>query len=325
MDAHYGTLGILCAPFANARCNGVSACPVVVPFVGCSCIHSSIEILMIQFNTISLHVIYTLHQQGDVPSAIEHYTSALATIPLNISKGGASNYENTMMVSTLLSNRAMCYLKLFEVQSTASTPEPKQLLLDCINDCTLALDHLETITSSDQSVNTARGKLLYRRAKALLATNTINSTSNATSNITDDTREQNLNSSAKDLLRLLQFNPNNKEAAALLRVVRAQHGSISGGMGRSRIAKVLGVLKSGDVDVRSWEERRGCVVLYSVYDCCKVRWQKSRHRQQKRLAEEEDCRCCCRLLVMEVLLQQQYHQQRNNQQHTILNRWNNVG
>lgn len=248
MDAHYGTLGILCAPFANAWCNGVSACPVVVPCVGCSCIHSSIEILMIQFNTISLHVIYTLHQQGDVPSAIEHYTSALATIPLNISKGGASNYENTMMVSTLLSNRAMCYLKLFEVQSTASTPEPKQLLLDCINDCTLALDHLETITSSDQSVNTARGKLLYRRAKALLATTTINSTSNATSNITDDTREQNLNSSAKDLLRLLQFNPNNKEAAALLRVVRAQHGSISGGMGRSRIAKVLGVLKSGDVD-----------------------------------------------------------------------------
>jgi protein unc-45 len=103
--------------------------------------------------------------------------------------------SKSTLKATLLSNRAMCYLKL-GIQ-----------LQDCIDDCTGGL-------ACEPDVR-LRGKLLYRRAKAtfMLA----NESALATN------KNDLLQDAGKDLLQILQDDPRNKEAQDLLQTIRAQH------------------------------------------------------------------------------------------------------
>jgi hypothetical protein len=177
--------------------------------------------------------------QGDIQGAIDSYTEALQSIPMN---GVGASSSSKMMASTLFSNRAMCYLKIAETKGSSSNQsgDIQQSLRDCIEDCNSALDRLTLVAASDSSSsnnNNLRGKVLYRRARALVTTSQTNIY------CTDDDKEKNLNEAAKDLLQLLSFDANNKEAAALLRSVRAMHGTLGGGMGRSRISRALDLLR----------------------------------------------------------------------------------
>jgi len=165
---------------------------------------------------------------------------------MNGGGAGSSSKSNLMMMaSTLFSNRAMCHLKIAETEGSSANQSGvmQQSLKDCIEDCNSALDRLDLVATGDSSSssssnnNNLRGKVLYRRARALVTTSHTNIYS------TDDDREKNLNAAAKDLLQLLSFDANNKEAAALLRSVRALHGKLGGGLGRSRISRALDLLR----------------------------------------------------------------------------------
>ena len=176
-------------------------------------------------------------------SAVDSYTAALQSIPMN---GGATDSSNKsklmMMESTLFSNRAMCRLKIAEVKAKSGDNNIQQSsLIECVEDCNSALDRLDLITGSESSStknNNLRGKVLYRRAKAHVTTSQTNH------HFSDDQKEESLNAAAKDLLQLLSFDANNKEAAALLRAVRSLHGKLGGGMGRSRISRALDLLRA---------------------------------------------------------------------------------
>eukprot|EP00584_Thalassiosira_punctigera_P006574 CAMPEP_0172540380 /NCGR_PEP_ID=MMETSP1067-20121228/11412_1 /TAXON_ID=265564 ORGANISM="Thalassiosira punctigera, Strain Tpunct2005C2" /NCGR_SAMPLE_ID=MMETSP1067 /ASSEMBLY_ACC=CAM_ASM_000444 /LENGTH=1190 /DNA_ID=CAMNT_0013326233 /DNA_START=169 /DNA_END=3741 /DNA_ORIENTATION=+ len=178
-------------------------------------------------------------RKGDIQNGIQFYTSALECInDLGATGGG---HESSTMASTLLSNRAMCYLKAAESQSQTPNDIMRQSLRNCIDDCTSALERMDAITVS--SSNTIRGKILYRRSKALVVLATLVQNNDVNGDDDDDTKENNLNRAAKDLLQLLSFDVDNKEAASLLRVARAHHGNLGGGMGRSRISRALDVLR----------------------------------------------------------------------------------
>ena len=193
-------------------------------------------IASLSHTTAVLIILSRCYFQGDIRSAIKGYTAALQSIPMNCGEGS----DRMRMESTLFSNRAMCHLKIAETNSsTNKNDDMQQSLKGCIEDCDSALDRLDLVggDSSSSNNNNLRGKVLYRRAKALVTSSQTNIQSN------DDEKEKNLNAAAKDLLQLLSFDANNKEAAALLRAVRSLHGQIGGGMGRSRISRALDLLR----------------------------------------------------------------------------------
>ena len=117
--------------------------------------------------------------------------------------------------AALLSNRAMCYLKIMKLQL-------------CIDDCTTGLNAL----NSDEP--TLRTKLWYRRAKGrfLLA------------NIGNSNHDNNdlLQEAAKDILNLLQVDPKNSEANKLLMTIRAQHKSQT--TSTTPVSKMLNEIRS---------------------------------------------------------------------------------
>jgi hypothetical protein len=172
--------------------------------------------------------------KGDIPAAIEYYSSALQSLPIN-----KQNDESRQLSATLLSNRAMCRLKQYDLQSKSDQVlDAKKLLDDCIADCSEGLQHLESQSSSistDQMHNT-KSKLLYRRAKAYY----LSTMSQHDNREEIDTK---LNSAAKDLLSLLSFDEGNKEAADLLRTIKKKYGVLGGG--RSKVARALDYLRSG--------------------------------------------------------------------------------
>jgi len=207
--------------------------------------------------------------QGDITKAIECYTSALECC--------AKDDDDISLTtsSTLLSNRAMAHLKSAELplsssdSTTSSNDEQQQQiqnvqnsLQNCIDDCTLALQQLDSTPNSttsntkeeEESKLNLRTKLLYRNAKALVTLANLpsslspsNSTSsNSTSSMSNSTKEKKLNESAKLLLQLLQLQPANKEASNLLNQVREIHSSMnsgsSGSSGSSRVGKALDYL-----------------------------------------------------------------------------------
>ena len=199
---------------------------------------------------IQLKYIFLIHlillSQGNFQQAIEFYTLALDDC-----SDGSNDLD-----STLLSNRAMCQLKLAEVDGggvesmqqqniytqPAEVMNRRKYLQGCIDDCTLALGRLYDITANNDNKSnnnlSSRGKILYRRAKAFVAMNY------NTDDEDVDATEKCLNAAAKDLLQLLSFDPNNKEGVSLLRTVRSDHGKLGGGIGRSRISRSLDYLRS---------------------------------------------------------------------------------
>ncbi len=191
----------------------------------------------------------------------------------------------------------MCHLKAAETarisgssDGTAAETTPsinvrsmqrnyQQSLQNCIHDCTMALQRLDNIGSSSEtdSATTSgaeegtrrgsnnllqtRGKVLYRRAKALVAiggcSNSVIGDSSPSSVSTNmhlngiDNEEKNLNAAAKDLLQLLSFDPNNSDAVTLLRLIRSKHGAggqdgdeASARLERTPISRSLDYLRS---------------------------------------------------------------------------------
>jgi hypothetical protein len=136
--------------------------------------------------------------KSDIPGAISQYSQGLVACDRLVA-------PPVTLKASLLSNRAMCHLKV--------TPVPS--LQPCIDDCTTALN------LKDLGDANLRQKVLYRRAKArfMLANDptAVRSSSSAA-----DTHAA-LQEAAKDLLNLLQIDPTNKEANQLLQTVRVQH------------------------------------------------------------------------------------------------------
>jgi protein unc-45 len=118
--------------------------------------------------------------------------------------------------AVLLSNRAMCSLKVLVLQP-------------CIDDCTIAL---QLVTDAN-----LRLKLLYRRAKARFLLSNVNK------DIGKASDSSMLQDAAKDLLDLLQSDPKNAEANLLLQTVRAQHKSRETSV--TPVSKTLDSIASG--------------------------------------------------------------------------------
>ena len=123
-----------------------------------------------------------------------------------------------LLKSTLLSNRAACYLKQGTVE-------------ECKDDCDSALKLLEK-----ENDTKLRGKLLYRRAKALFLR----------ANIPFRKQEDDLQLAAKDLLSLLSFDSSNKEATKLLNTIRAQHAVETKNSAKTPLAKTFEAVKKKD-------------------------------------------------------------------------------
>ena len=156
------------------------------------------------------------YAQGLWDQAVAAYTTGIVAVDRMVP-------IPALLKATLLSNRAMCRLK---------QPPPPQRGLDddlkaCIDDCTLALNVLQNqessstdASSTSTSTSALRGKLLFRRAKGRNLLHNATS-SNATASSNSDSSL--LQEAAKDVLELLNFDPNNKEAQQLLLELRTQH------------------------------------------------------------------------------------------------------
>lgn len=167
-------------------------------------------------------------RKGNVTVAAQQYTSALQAVQ------STTTDDDRLLSATLLSNRAMCKLKLSESPSQ----NPGELLNDCLDDCTTALgEHLDKLKATSDSTNSLRGKILYRRARA-----NVSLAMNGASTV--DREERHLGDATRDLMQLLTFDPKNKDAAKLLNVVRSTHSKMGGGLGRNKISRSLDFLRA---------------------------------------------------------------------------------
>lgn len=131
--------------------------------------------------------------KGVLSQAISHYSQGVVTCDRLVSPCPDATH------ATLLSNRAMCYLKTLQFRNA-------------IDDCSKAIDDLQP---SDPKL---RVKLWFRRAKARFVWS-----SSMTGEAEQKERKELLQEAAKDLLLLLQTEPSNKEAQQLLGTIRAVH------------------------------------------------------------------------------------------------------
>lgn len=133
-------------------------------------------------------------QKSEVEEAISAYSQGLVQVD-------RVTPAPVALKTALLSNRAMCYLKVMNLQP-------------CLDDCTKAIDLLHETSSEEPKL---RSKLLFRRAKASF----LKANMPGASGLNDLLQE-----AAKDLLALLSFDPKNKEASMLLQSIRAQHAMV---------------------------------------------------------------------------------------------------
>ena len=165
---------------------------------------------------------------------------------------------------TLLSNRALCYVKISEtlnnsVDKNTNTRSWRDAALKAEQDCTTAINELDKVTLSQSSnaneIRSLRAKILFRRAKAYYIQTNVNDEDNANLD-----HNQLLNDAAKDLLQLLSFDTNNSAATSLLRKVRERHASSKA----TPLTKALQDLKQnlpnindneGIEDQKSWDQQ----------------------------------------------------------------------
>lgn len=159
-------------------------------------------------------------QKSEIDNAIQAYSQALVQVD-RITVPAIS------LKSTLLSNRAACYLK-------------QAKLKECHDDCTSSLALLDGAGAVGESdtFRSLRSKVLYRRAKSLFLK----------ANMPHKKEEEDLNLAAKDLLVLLSFDSSNKEATKLLNTIRAQHAAETkkNNVSNSPMAKTLKEIKKKD-------------------------------------------------------------------------------
>ncbi|KAL3917462.1 MAG: hypothetical protein SGILL_004702 [Bacillariaceae sp.] len=108
-------------------------------------------------------------QKGQLDDAIQAYSQGLVQVDRIV-------VQPPLLKTTLLSNRAACYLKQGKLE-------------DCHEDCSTCLRLLD----DGQNDAKLRSKVLYRRAKALFLK----------ANMPHKKQEDDLHSAAKDLLTLL--------------------------------------------------------------------------------------------------------------------------
>ncbi len=163
-------------------------------------------------------------QSKDWSSAIASYGQGL--VALDRCVGGLPKDAFTIQ-ATLLSNRAMCCLNVMQYQN-------------CIDDCTKAFRITEENPQADLPTSLLC-KLWFRRAKALWMTFTIQSaTQDQQKDSSDDSKKHDLlQDAAKDLLRLLQYEPTNKQAQDLLQTIRMIHKTQNANQNNSPVAKIM--------------------------------------------------------------------------------------
>ena len=133
-------------------------------------------------------------QKNETDDAIKAYSQGLVQVD-------RLTPPPVSLKTALLSNRAMCYLKVMKLQP-------------CIDDCTSALDLLQEASAEEPKL---RSKLLYRRAKSSF----LKANMPGVTGVNDL-----LQGAAKDLLALLSFDSKNKDATTLLQSIRAQHAVV---------------------------------------------------------------------------------------------------
>lgn len=149
--------------------------------------------------------------KSDLDAAVKAYSQGLVQVDRVVA-------TPLLLKTTLLSNRAACYLKEGKVE-------------DCKDDCDSALTILEKVNDTK-----LRGKLLYRRAKALFMR----------ANMPHRKQEEDLQLAAKDLLSLLSFDGSNKEATILLNTIRAQHAAETKNSAKTPLAKTFEAIRKKD-------------------------------------------------------------------------------
>lgn len=149
--------------------------------------------------------------KGDATDAIAAYSQGVVLCDRVVTGGG--NVD--AVKATLLSNRAMCHLKLMQLDR-------------CMEDCTTGL----ALSLEDA---TLRNKLLFRRAKAGFLR----------SNMPGPSADL-LPDAAKDLLNVLQTDPKNKDATQLLQMVRASHKQNQ--KATTPVSQTIEALKQPDAD-----------------------------------------------------------------------------
>ncbi|GKZ01195.1 hypothetical protein MPSEU_001070900 [Mayamaea pseudoterrestris] len=156
----------------------------------------------------------------------EEAISAYAQGIVALDRTTGTNTTWSQVKATLLSNRAMCFLKTMQLQ-------------ECIDDCTTAL--------SSNPESKLHGKLLFRRAKASFLLSNVSITQQSGSN-----NNELLQTAAKDLLTLLNDEPSNQEATKLLQTIRIQHKQ--GATATTPIAKKLEALRQDNCSDTQMEQ-----------------------------------------------------------------------
>ena len=171
-------------------------------------------------------------QGGRFDEAIASYRSALDALVSGDDSSTAAA-DDPLLKPTILSNLALVHLK------RGGRGDPADAA-GCIAACDEAVECLDSLSSSSSSQVVSaekraqlRCKALYRRARGRVAAST-------TSNSTEDegSTTSSLNAAARDLLDVLQIDPGNTEAVALLAWVRERHGTSKRESG-SDMAKAL--------------------------------------------------------------------------------------
>jgi tetratricopeptide (TPR) repeat protein len=149
--------------------------------------------------------------KSELDAAVKAYSQGLVQVDRVVA-------TPLLLKTTLFSNRAACYLKQGKVE-------------ECKDDCDSALKILEK-----ENDTKLRGKLLYRRAKALFMR----------ANMPHKKQEEDLQVAAKDLLFLISFDSSNKEAMTLLNTIRAQHAAETRNSAKTPLAKTFAAIKKMD-------------------------------------------------------------------------------
>ena len=155
-------------------------------------------------------------QGGRFDEAIASYRSALDALNSGDDSSTAAA-DDPLLRPTILANLALVHLKRGRGDAADAA--------GCVAACDEAVKCLDSLSPSSKVVSAEkraqlRCKALYRRARGRVASTTNNSTED------EGSTTSSLNAAARDLLDVLQIDPGNTEAAALLAWVRERHGTM---------------------------------------------------------------------------------------------------
>ena len=179
-------------------------------------------------------------QGGRFDEAIASYRSALDALNRDDDSSTAAA-DDPLLKPTILANLALVHLKRGRGDAADAA--------GCIAACDEAVECLDSISPSSKVVSAEkraqlRCKALYRRARGRVAASTTSTGAGDNNNGTEDegSATSSLNAAARDLLDVLQIDPGNTEAAALLAWVRERYGTSKRESGSDMAKALAGVL-----------------------------------------------------------------------------------